>query len=111
MSTRDDSRSRRAFIGDAGRAASVAALAACIPPATLSATSMGGARDASSHDSEFDLAWMETLRSATDRAVFDWPSLGDPADPAVLEIADRYLDGCVAALPPNSYVARAVLNI
>ena len=38
------------------------------------------------------MRWIETLRSATDRAVFDWPSLGDAADPIVLEIAERYLD-------------------
>jgi len=68
----------------------------------------------SDHDvpsGDWDLRWLDTLRGATDRAVFDWPSLGDPADPIVLEIAERYLDNCRSAYRAGTYDARAVLNI
>ncbi|HEX6966292.1 MAG TPA: hypothetical protein VF166_10870, partial [Gemmatimonadaceae bacterium] len=58
----------------------------------------------------WDLSWLDQLASATDRAVFDWPSLGNPADPIVLEIAGRYLDNCAAAYRAGSYRARVVLN-
>jgi hypothetical protein len=51
------------------------------------------------------------LATATDRAVFDWPGLGDPADPLVLEIAARYLDNCETAYASQKYEARVVLNI
>ena len=61
--------------------------------------------------SEWDLSWLDRLATATDRAVFDWPSSGDPADPIVLELAERYLDNCAAAYRPKTYEARVVLNI
>ena len=60
---------------------------------------------------EWDLSWLSRLATATDRAVFDWPSLGDPADPLVLEFAARYLDECEAVYAPQKYEARVVLNI
>jgi hypothetical protein len=60
---------------------------------------------------DWDLSWIDRLSTATDRAVFDWPSLGDPADPIVLEIAERYLDNCEAAYGRSMYQARVVLNI
>jgi len=60
---------------------------------------------------EWDLSWLSRLSTATDRAVFDWPSLGDPADPLVLEFAARYLDECEAVYAPQKYEARVVLNI
>lgn len=102
MSIDNDAPSRRTFLTDAGRLASTVALAAVVP------ASLG----ASNADSgEWDLRWVETLRKATDRAVFDWPSLGDPADPIVLEIAERYLDNCKSAYRAGAYEARAVLNI
>jgi hypothetical protein len=62
-------------------------------------------------DRAWDLSWVARLSTATDRAVFDWPSLGDPADPQVLYFAARYLDNCEAAYAPQKYEARAVLNI
>ena len=76
------------------------------------ATSSSSAPESSSVVSgEWDLSWIDTLRSATDRAVFDWPSLGDPADPIVLELAERYLDNCRSAYRAQAYEARVVLNI
>ena len=108
MSTASDS--RREFLMDVGRLASTIALAGCVPPSV--ATSASRAPDGSSIVSaEWDLSWIDTLRSATDRAVFDWPSLGDPADPIVLEIAERYLDNCRSAYRAQTYEARVVLNI
>ncbi|HEU4786250.1 MAG TPA: hypothetical protein VFS57_02545 [Gemmatimonadaceae bacterium] len=40
----------------------------------------------------------------------DWPSLGDPSDSIVLQIAARYLDNCAAAYKPHTYKAIAVMN-
>ena len=105
-----DTESRRSFLSDVGRLASTAALASCTPPSV--AASALNVRDVSTVVSgEWDLRWIDTLHSATDRAVFDWPSLGDPADPIVLEIAERYLDNCRSAYRASAYDARVVLNI
>jgi hypothetical protein len=110
MSTTSDSGSRREFLVDVGRLASTVALAGCVPPsAGTSSSSAPGSAGVVSR--EWDLSWIETLRSATDRAVFDWPSLGDPADPIVLEIAERYLDNCRSAYRAQAYEARVVLNV
>ena len=51
------------------------------------------------------------LGTATDRAVFDWPSLGDPSDSIVLQIAARYLDNCAAVYKAGLYKVIAVMNI
>ena len=105
-----DSGSRRDFLTDVGRLASTVALAGCIAPAVThaqSSVSNGSTRNGS----EWDLKWIDTLRSATDRAVFDWPTLGDPADPFILQLAERYLDNCRAAYGSQAYEARAVLNV
>lgn len=102
--------SRRGFFADVGRMASAVALAGCAAPSGT--TSAAPAPDAASVGSgDWDLRWIDILRPATDRAVFDWPSLGDPADPIVVEIADRYLDNCRSAYRAGAYDARAVLNI
>jgi hypothetical protein len=105
-----DRRSRRSFVANAGRLASTVALASCAPP-SVAATPARHDGAPTLGSGEWDLQWIETLGRATDRAVFDWPSLGDPADPIVLEIAERYLDNCRSAYRPNTYEARAVLNI
>ena len=110
MSIDTDPGSRRSFFVDVGRLASTVALASCTPPsAAASASSVADASTKVSGD--WNLRWIDLLRPATDRAVFDWPSLGDPADPIVLEIAERYLDNCRSAYRAGSYDARAVLNI
>jgi len=110
MNTDFDSGSRRDFLTDFGRLASTVALASCAPPSVAIASS-GAPSNAGVASGEWDLSWIDTLRSATDRAVFDWPSLGDPADPIVLEIAERYLDNCRSAYQGRTYEARVVLNI
>ncbi|MDB4908048.1 MAG: hypothetical protein JWO05_2832 [Gemmatimonadetes bacterium] len=102
MSSETELPSRRTFLTDAGRLASTVALAAVVPASIGSSIAESG---------DWDLRWLDTLRKATDRAVFDWPSLGDPADPIVVEIAERYLDNCRSAYRAGNYDARAVLNI
>ena len=101
--------SRRDFMSNVGRLASVAALTACAPT-----SAHGGATQApapATPAGAWDLSWLDKLTAATDRAVFDWPSSGDPADPIVLELAERYLDNCAVAYRPKTYEARVVLNI
>ena len=110
MSIDTDAGSRRSFLTDVGRLASTVALAGCAPPSV--ATSAPSVHDGSTVGrGDWDLRWLDTLHAATDRAVFDWPSLGDPADPIVLEIAERYLDNCRSAYRAGAYDARVVLNV
>ena len=109
MSIDTDTESRRSFLTGVGRLASTVAIAGCTPASlAASSTSVPGASIVSG---DWDLRWIDTLRTATDRAVFDWPSLGDPADPIVLEIAERYLDNCKSAYRAGTYEARVVLNV
>ena len=100
--------SRRDLIIKVGRVASAASLSSLIAPGAAFAA-VDDISDTSPGD--WDLSWVNTLAAATDRAVFDWPSLGDPADPQVLYFAERYLDNCKAAYAPGKYDARVVLNI
>lgn len=58
----------------------------------------------------WDLSWLDRLKSATDRAVFDWPSVSNPNEDIVPQIAARYLDNCAAAYQPGTYTAVAVFN-
>jgi hypothetical protein len=105
-----DRTSRREFVADVGRLASAVALAACVTP--LPAHALASPTDHSSTSpGDWDLSWVDRLSAASDRAVFDWPGIGDPADPIVLEIAERYLDNCEAAYGSKRYDARVVLNI
>jgi hypothetical protein len=101
-----DHASRRGFIADVGRLASVMAAASCVP-AAAAMQSAGAAAPAG----EWDLGWIKTIEHATDRAVFDWPTLGDAGDSIVLQIAERYLDNCAAAYGSRAYEACVVLNI
>jgi hypothetical protein len=110
MSDATNVSSRRDFMSNVGRLASAAALTACVPPASAH----GGPTQTpapSTATGEWDLSWLDRLTTATDRAVFDWPSAGDPADPIVLELAERYLDNCATIYRPKTYEARVVLNI
>jgi hypothetical protein len=95
---------------NAGRFASAVSLTTLMTPAAAFA---GTVNDSPTFTAagEWDLSWLATLASASDRAVFDWPSLGDPADPQVLYFVARYLDNCEAAYASRKYEARAVLNI
>jgi hypothetical protein len=110
MTGEENRSSRREFVTKAGRLASAVSLTTLITPDTTFATPASLLRDATA-PGEWDLSWLTRLSTATDRAVFDWPSLGDPADPLVLEFAARYLDECEAVYAPQKYEARVVLNI
>ena len=106
--TENKGSSRRDFVANTARLASAAALSGCIPgPQTLSAAPAPTpvARG------DWDLSWLGLIGNATDRAVFDWPNLGDPADPIVPEHVERYLDNCAAAYADHAYRAIVVLNI
>jgi hypothetical protein len=110
MKAEENRSSRREFVTQAGRLASAVSLTTLVAPAAAFASPASVAPE-STTAGEWDLSWLARIATATDRAVFDWPSLGDPADPIVLEIAARYLDNCATAYAPRKYEARAVLNI
>lgn len=110
MTAEIDRSSRREFVTDIGRLASAVTITACVNPSPAGAL-VPRNRGLSPSTGAWDLSWVDHLAAATDRAVFDWPSIGDPADPVVLEIADRYLDNCEAAYGSKRYDARVVLNI
>ena len=114
MTAESDRSSRRDFVTNVGRLASAAALTACAasrPAQVLAAPAPGAASGSAASSGDWDPSWVDRLATATDRAVFDWPSVGDPADPIVLEIAARYLDNCAAAYGTKRHEARVVLNI
>lgn len=110
MPSEKDPRSRRAFVVDLGRAASAVAISTTLTPAVLTAAASETNAGHASPET-WDLSWIPRLATATDKAVFDWPSLGDPADPILLELASRYLDNCVSAYGSQRYEVRIVLNI
>lgn len=105
-----DAESRRNFLTDVGRLASTVALAGCAAP-SVARSSPNDTHAPRAASAEWDLRWIDALRPATDRAVFDWPSAGDPADPIVLQLAERYLDNCRSVYREGTYDARVVLNI
>lgn len=110
MRNDEDAESRRNFLTDVGRLASTVAIVGCAP-ASVVTSSPSGTSAPGVTSAEWDLRWIDALRPATDRAVFDWPSVGDPADPIVLELAERYLDNCRSVYRAGSYDVRVVLNI
>jgi len=110
MTDQENQSSRREFVVNAGRFASAVSLTTLLTPVAALAASANDSPTLA-HAGEWDLSWLATLASASDRAVFDWPSLGDPADPQVLYFAERYLDNCEAVYGRQKYDARVVLNI
>ena len=92
-----------------GRAASAVALVGAAPTALAATT--GPHATTPNVASDWDLSWLTKLATASDRAVFDWPSLGSPADPIIVELADRYLKNCAAAYGTAKYIAQIVVNI
>ncbi|HEY2824889.1 MAG TPA: hypothetical protein VGI83_05020 [Gemmatimonadales bacterium] len=107
MSVIGDPSTRREFVATAGRMVSAVALTGgAAHSAHLNERPAPGAAAG-----DWDLSWLDRLKPATDRAIFDWPSLGDPADPIMLELAARYLDNCAAAYGATPYQARIVINI
>ena len=108
MTDTDPAPSRRDFVADLGRAALLSPLAARVPGRSPNHADGVSARPI---QSEWDLSWIERLAGATDRAVFDWATMGDPADPIVLEIAARYLDNCAAVYRGGTFRPGVVVNI
>jgi hypothetical protein len=108
MTRHSDRGSRREFVTDVVRLAAAGALSAGLIPESASAEAL---TELPTRAEGWDLSWLDSIAKATDRAVFDWPSLGDPADPQVLYFAERYLDNCAAAYGARNYDARVVLNI
>jgi len=108
MNRPDHGSPRRVFLTDAVRVASSAALVACGAPRT---GRVQAPAPAPASDGTWDLSWVDRLSKASDRAVFDWPAIGDPTDPIVLEIAGRYLDGCDAVYGSGRHRAGVVLNV
>jgi len=99
--------SRRDFVAGLGSIAVVAPLGLHLPHVGAPQADRS-ARPALTGD--WDLSWTRRLEAATDRAVFDWPTMGDPADSIVLQLAQRYLDNCNAVYGSGSR-AGVVLNI
>jgi hypothetical protein len=106
MTAHSDRGSRREFVADVVRLAAAGAITAGLTPNSVEAL----AEHATLADI-WDLSWTDAIAKATDRAVFDWPVPGDPADPQILYFAERYLDNCAAAYGSRNYDARVVLNI
>jgi hypothetical protein len=100
--------SRREFVTDVGLLASSVPLAAC---AAHSPAQSPAPQNRQGPSADWDLSWIQHLAPATDRAVFDWVSLGGAEDPIVLDLATRYLDNCSVAYAPGTYRAVAVMNI
>jgi hypothetical protein len=106
MTDKPDRGSRRGFLTDIVQLAAGGALVAGVTPESAYAFGRPG-----NHVDGWDLSWIDSITRATDSAVFDWPSLGDPADPQVIYFAERYLDNCAAIYGSHKYDARVVLNI
>jgi hypothetical protein len=104
MTEGSDVGSRRDFVAGVGGLVSTMALAACTP-------ALASAQRAAPPTTEWDLGWVQLVSRASDRAIFDWPSLGDPADAIVLQIAERYLDNCNVVYQAGKFDVRVVLNI
>jgi intracellular sulfur oxidation DsrE/DsrF family protein len=105
---RDSPISRRQFVGDVGYMASAVPLLGSSAYLSTEAAITEHSQPAAA---DWDLSWIQRLGTATDRAVFDWPSLGSADDAIVLQIAARYLDNCAVAYAAGAYKAVAVLNI
>lgn len=101
MTSRFEQSDRRAFVRDLG------ALALGAPVGLEVVRQSAGAPV----EPPWDLSWVTRLADATDRAIFDWPTMGDPADPMVLQLAGRYLDNCAAVYGRNGFRPGIVLNI
>jgi hypothetical protein len=93
-------------VSNVGILASTAVIAGCATPSQAALTQTSAPKSA-----DWDLSWTKTVQAATDSAVFDWPSAGDPADPIVLEMAERFLDNCRTAYSAGTYTAQVVLNV
>jgi len=103
--------SRRRFVTQLGRIASLTALGSIVSARSIAAAEPD-APDAPnpSVPGDWDLTWVDRLKGAANRGVFDWSTIETPPDAAALDRAARYLDGCADAYGDAS-TARAVIVI
>ena len=99
----DHAGTRRSFLATLGTAGAVAALGGGALGMSPASAFAGESGLASSRD--WDLRWLERVRRARHRAVFDAANRGN-----VLDLSARYLEGVVAAYPDQANSACAVLN-
>jgi len=106
--------SRRRFVTQLGRIASLTALGSIISARSIAAAEPDAPKVPETPDTpapgDWDLSWVDRLKGATNRGVFDWSTMETPPDAAALDRAARYLDGCVDAYGDASS-ARAVIVI
>lgn len=100
--------SRRSFVAQVGRIASLTALGSIVSARGVAAEEPDAPDVRAPGD--WDLSWVDRLSGATNRGVFDWSTLETPPEAAALDRAARYLDGCVDAYGDASS-ARAVIVI
>jgi hypothetical protein len=104
MSNHNRDHSRRSFlaaVGEAGAAAALVSGAGVLLPAHLGAQSK-----LSSASAAWDLAWIERVRKAAHRAVFDAPS-----GSFVVDLAMRYVDNVRTVFGDGAGDICAVLNV
>ena len=103
-------KSRRHFLRNAGLLSTATILTACTASAAapLHAPLSPAPRPATS---DWDLSWVDRIASATDRAVFDWPTSDDPTGPILQQMAGRYLTNCATVYGPQSPDPVIVLNL
>lgn len=117
MSTNPTPPSRRRFVTQLGRIASLTALGTVISarrgdalePTAPDAPDAPDASDARA-PGDWDLSWVDRLSGVTNRGVFDWSTKDTPPEADALDRAARYLDGCADAYGDASS-ARAVIVI
>lgn len=110
--------SRRRFVTQLGRIASIAAVGSVVSSRVAGATETSrsdrhAAEDHTPEDhapGDFDLSWVSKLDGTVNRGVFDWSKIEPPPESTPLDYAARYLDGCAAAYG-DAAPARAVIVI
>lgn len=100
--------SRRRFVAQLGRIASLSALSSIAMPHGADAAEPQAADEGAPGD--WDFSWVSRLSGATDRGVFDWNEMETPPEATPIDYAARYLDGCESAYGSTA-AARAVLVI
>lgn len=98
---------RREFIGHVGQLGMAVAVNGC---ATMPSPRLptDGASPSPVAQGEWDLSWIARIAAASDRAVFDMPSI---ADRAMLDMATRYLDNCDSVYGSSPHRTCVVLNV
>lgn len=101
--------SRRSFVTQLGRVASLTALGSLVATrAAVASETPSTPEDRAPGD--WDFSWLDQLKDATNRGVFDWSTMPTPPEATPLDYAARYLDGCAAAYG-DAAPARAVVVI